>query len=139
MTTLKRLEERLNNITRLVTQVDQGIISNIEVQKSHPGRLANAEKLLRQVEAELALIRQEDEVGIAHWDEISDALPVVIDGLADQMTMVKNLSFLQAADRGHLKKFLFFLLEHGLDLFEEIFNEMPAGDQEKLRERLFKK
>jgi hypothetical protein len=130
----EKLLQRLRNITQLVQQTEQQIASNIEVQKSHPERIANVETWLRLANDELGLIREEDEVGVAHWDEISEALPTVIDRLNNQITIQRNFDFILATDQQVIGRFLRYVLEYGTPLFKDVMKKMSADEFTQLED-----
>lgn len=128
----QKLIERLKNITKLVQQAEQGIVSNVEVQRTHPERIANVETWLSLANQELKLIREEDEVGVSHWEEISDALPMVIDRLNNQLTLQQNMDFIMATDKQMLERFISSILLYGLPLFKDALRNMTSDDLAKL-------
>ncbi len=128
----QKLVERLKNITKLVEQMQQGTVSNVEVQRTHPKRLENIETWLKLASDEVKLIGQEDEIGVSHWDEISDAIPMVIDRLNNQITIQQNLDFIMATDRQIIGRFLNFVLLYGLPLLEDTLTYMSDEDFAKV-------
>lgn len=124
----QKLLQRLRDIRQVTRQTEQGIVSNIEVQRTHPERIANAEKWFALGLEELKLVREEDEVGVAHWDEISEALPMVIDRLNNQITVQQNLDFILATDKQALGRFIGYVLQFGMPLFTEILERMSDSD-----------
>jgi hypothetical protein len=130
----QKLLQRLKDITRVVEQVDQGITSNIEVQRTHPERLKNLETWLKLASDEAKLIREEDEVGVMHWDEIAEALPTVIDRLNNQITIQQNIDFILATDKQVLERFIGYVLQYGMPLFEDVLYQMQADDFAKIED-----
>lgn len=124
----------LENIKRLTIQTEQGITSNVEVQKSHPERLERIETWAKLMANEARLLKEEDEVGVAYWDEISDAFPIIISRLNDHMTIQKNFNFIAATDKGHLDRFLSHILMYGLEIFSEVIGELPDSDFAKIED-----
>lgn len=124
----QKLLDRLRDIKQLTRQTEQGIVSNVEVQRTHPERLKNVETWLKLASDEIGLIGVEDEVGVAHWDEISDALPMVIDRLNNQMTVQKNLDFIMATDKVILKRFIGYVLQYGAPIFQDVLERMEDKD-----------
>ena len=135
----KRLRDiRLNSIKTLLIQVDQGLQSNIEVQRTHPDRLANIETWLRLAADEAKLIREEDQVGIGYWQEISEALPLAISRINDELLVRQNMDFIQATDKAHLIRFLEYVLKYGSELFVQVLEEMSDEDHAKVEDMVDK-
>jgi hypothetical protein len=126
--TTRALLKRLKAVAQLAQQTEQAIISNIEVQRTHPERLENAEKLIRLAQDEIRLVREEDTVGIAHWDEIADVFPLIIDRVNNQMTIDQNRNFITATNKESFTDFIANVLKYGKPVFQDVLESLPDVD-----------
>ena len=130
-----KILERLRYQTQLVTQTKEGIQSNIAVQRTHPDRLQQAikyqERAVEYQEKARDIILQigvEDEVGAAHWDEISEALEVLERRLGTQEIIEKNRNLFIATNRKSLANVFGLILRHSIPVFQQMLEEMTPDD-----------
>lgn len=133
MSPTEELLKRLKNIRLLAIQAEEGIASNLAVQKTHPDRLKQAESYLKLAVELVKEVREEDEVGLAYWQEIEDVFPVIIDRLNNHIVIQQNLDFIQATDKVYLAEFLKYVLLYGRDLLKEVIEAMPDEDKASIK------
>lgn len=124
MSPTEKLLNTLHNIKQLTVQTEEGIKSNLQVQKTHPDRLKRAETYLKLAHEEIKLVREEDEIGLGYWQEIEEAFPIIIGRMNDMMTKQQNLDFITATDKVYLRTFLSYVMEYGKEMFQEVLENM---------------